>query len=152
MTGIVPSEEFNEQIKRTVREAIRRQRPNTGPPGRWHKKGGGGGGVTTVRFQIASADPSILTVLGDVLSWDAGFQIQQIPGLLGDPELPINVISICDPSGCFFNEPADELFDRIGWCRRMTSDYGDNCRTGYAPYDDIWEVFSLCCATPDCLV
>lgn len=44
MTGIVPSEEFNEQIKRTVRETIRRQRTNVAPAGRWHKKGGGGGG------------------------------------------------------------------------------------------------------------
>ena len=40
----VLSDEFNEQVKRTVRESIRRERSNTGRTGRWHKKGGGGGG------------------------------------------------------------------------------------------------------------
>jgi len=40
--AIIPSDEFNEQIKRTVRESIRRERNNTGRTGRWHKKGGGG--------------------------------------------------------------------------------------------------------------
>lgn len=56
MTGIVPSLEFNEQIKRVIRETIRRQRPNTGPPGRWHKKGGGAGGVHIMAFEILDVD------------------------------------------------------------------------------------------------
>jgi hypothetical protein len=56
MTGIVPSEEFNEQLKRVVRETIRRQRPNVGNTGRWHKKGGGGTAVHLMAFEIIDVD------------------------------------------------------------------------------------------------
>ena len=48
--AIIPSDEFNEQIKRTVRESIRRERNNTGKAGRWHKKGGGGGGSGEIMY------------------------------------------------------------------------------------------------------
>jgi hypothetical protein len=57
----VLSDEFNEQVKRTVRESIRRERNNTGKAGRWHKKGGGG--VETrywaVLIDDLPADPGI---------------------------------------------------------------------------------------------
>ena len=60
----VLSDEFTEQVKRTVRESIRRERSNTGRTGRWHKKGGGGGsGAKIIDFQIISADPSIREAL-----------------------------------------------------------------------------------------
>ena len=48
----VLSEEFNEQVKRTVRESIRRERSNTGRTGRWHKKSGGGGSGEIMYFTI----------------------------------------------------------------------------------------------------
>jgi hypothetical protein len=48
----VLSDEFNEQVKRTVRESIRRERSNTGRTGRWHKKGGGGGSGEIMYFTI----------------------------------------------------------------------------------------------------
>ena len=62
MTGIVPSEEFNEQIKRTVRETIRRQRPNVGGQGRWHKKGGSGGGGHVMHYTVEDCDDEIYYV------------------------------------------------------------------------------------------
>jgi hypothetical protein len=37
--GVIPSVEFNEQLKRFVRENLRRER-GTQRQGRWHKKGG----------------------------------------------------------------------------------------------------------------
>lgn len=55
MTGVIPSDEFNEQIKRTVRESMRRSRGETFPRGRWHKKGSGGGG-TFARGEIVEVN------------------------------------------------------------------------------------------------
>ena len=42
--GITPSEEFNEQLKKYVRENMRREHSGNSTKGRWHKKGSGGGG------------------------------------------------------------------------------------------------------------
>ena len=42
--GVIPSEAFNEQLKRTVRETMRREHSTQRPRGRWHKKGGKGSG------------------------------------------------------------------------------------------------------------
>lgn len=47
--GVVPTPEFNNQLKRTVREALRRIRSKQQTRSRWHKKGSsaaGGGSVT----------------------------------------------------------------------------------------------------------
>ena len=43
MPGVVPSEEFNEQLKRTVRESISRSQLIQQLGTKWHKKGGGTG-------------------------------------------------------------------------------------------------------------
>jgi hypothetical protein len=46
--GVIPSEAFNEQLKRTVRETMRREHSTQRPRARWHKKGiGGGGGASS---------------------------------------------------------------------------------------------------------
>jgi hypothetical protein len=42
--GIIPSEEFNEQLKKYVRENMRREHSGNRTKGRWHKKGSGSGG------------------------------------------------------------------------------------------------------------
>ena len=55
MGGVLPSSEFNEQLKRAVRETMRRQRPNVGGAGRWHKKGGNSS-VHIMAFEIVTAD------------------------------------------------------------------------------------------------
>lgn len=36
--GVIPSKDFNQQLLRTVRETIRRERSNISSKGRWHKK------------------------------------------------------------------------------------------------------------------
>ena len=57
MVGGIPSQGFNDQLKKTVREMLRRERSNTGRTGRWHKKGTtGGGGGHTLHFTILEAD------------------------------------------------------------------------------------------------
>jgi len=58
------SEEFNEQVKRDVREGLQRVRANTGPSGRWHKKGGGGG-VHIMAFEIVDVDCDEGTITTD---------------------------------------------------------------------------------------
>jgi hypothetical protein len=117
----------------------------------------GGGGippkVTTIRFRIDASDPGSFTVLGFVLAWDGDqnfdrFDIQD--DVNGPGQEPLGVVEICDPHGCFFDEPPDELFNRTGWARRMYSNEPGSCRTGYPPYKTLWEVFSLCCKRKLC--
>ena len=43
MDGVVNSHEFNEQVKRTVRETLRRQHSQVQTRNRWHKRSGGAG-------------------------------------------------------------------------------------------------------------
>ena len=45
--GVIMSPAFNEQVKRFVREAMRRERSTQNPQGRWHGRGSGGGTVTS---------------------------------------------------------------------------------------------------------
>jgi hypothetical protein len=109
--------------------------------------------VTTIRFRIVSSDPADFMVLGKVLAWDgdSGFDRFDIQDDVNGPgQIPLGVVEVCDPTGCFFDEPPDELFDRTGWARRMYSEEGDGCRSRYPPYPTLWEVFSLCCKRKAC--
>ena len=56
MPGVIPSEGFNDQLLRTVREYLRRERSGTGAVGRWHKKGSGAGGGAIVRGTASNVD------------------------------------------------------------------------------------------------
>jgi hypothetical protein len=111
-----------------------------------------GNRVTKIRFKIASSDPTTFTALVDILSWDAGFGINEVPYQIGTPELPIRVVEVCDPAGCFLNEPAEDLFDRAGWAMLMDGSPGGFCRDGYGPFPPVWEVIQLCCRPYSCNV
>lgn len=107
---------------------------------------GGSGRVTSVRFKIVSSDPTTLSGLAQIIAWDYGFSKTQIPAtIVGN-----TVIEICDPMGCFLNEPNVDLTDRAGVAVYRDSDVIDNCRTGYAPFDGVWEITSLCCKLLSC--
>lgn len=109
--------------------------------------------VTTIRFRIVGSDPADFKVLGKVLAWDGdqGFTRYNIQDdVNGEGQEPLGVVEVCDPLGCFFDEPSDELFNRTGWARRMYSEEGDGCRSTYPPYPTLWEVFSLCCKRKTC--
>ena len=45
--GFIPTPDFNEQLKKTVRENERRLRSEINRRARWHKKGSGGGGASS---------------------------------------------------------------------------------------------------------
>jgi hypothetical protein len=109
--------------------------------------------VTTIRFRVDASDPESFTILGFVLAWDGdqNFDRFDIQDDVNGPDMePLGVVEICDPHGCFFDEPQDELFARTGWARRMYSSEPGHCRTGYPPYKTLWEVFSLCCKRKRC--
>ena len=105
---------------------------------------GSASGCDEVRFQVVSADPLTRTALGEILSRPVG--CSTVP----DSVLGGTVIEICDPAGCFFNEPGEELTDRQGWARYMQPAVVDTCQPDPNYLVPQWEVFSLCCAAPDC--
>jgi hypothetical protein len=111
-----------------------------------------GNRVTKIRFKIASSDPTTFTALVDILSWDAGFGINEVPYQIGTPDIPIRVVEVCDPAGCFLNEPKEDLFDRAGWAMLMDGSPGGFCRDGYGPFAPVWEVIQLCCRPYSCNV
>ena len=109
-------------------------------------RGGGGSVITNVRFQIVSSDPTTFTGLAEVLAWDYGFTLTQVPALILG-----SVIEICDPRACFLNEPNVDLTGRQGTAvYRQGVGSDDICRTGYEPFPGVWEVDGLCCRLLSC--
>lgn len=108
-------------------------------------RGGSGGVITNVRFQIVSSDPTTFTGLAEVLAWDYGFTLEQVPDLILG-----SVIEICDPRACFLNEPNVDLTGRQGTAVYRQGSLDDICRTGYAPFPGVWEVDGLCCRLLSC--
>lgn len=97
-----------------------------------------------MRFQITSVDPSTRTALVEILARPVGCGVSSLPDTL----LGGTVAYVCDPLGCFFNEPSTDLTGRGGWARYMQPNTASACN----PYaEPSWEVFSLCCAIPECL-
>lgn len=138
------------QIQQVVREFNNRHYKNVNnplPQGRWQGRYPiTSGGVTRVRFQIVSSDPTTLTGLAEILSWNYGFTKSQIPAsILGN-----TVIEICDPKGCMLNEPNTDLTGRQGDAEYRQGVADSNCRTGYEPFPGVWEVTSLCCKLVSC--
>lgn len=118
-------------------------------PDRWHLiVGGGSGVVTSIRFEIVSSDPTTLTGLALILAWNYGFTQSQIPAsILGN-----TVVEICDPKGCFLNEPNVDLTARQGTAVYRQGLPETVCRPGYPPFDGVWEVETLCCRLIECEV
>ena len=144
--GNTLSDKAAAEIAQTVREVSRRMMNERQQRGRWQFHGGSGGGITSVRFKIVSSDPTTLSGLATILAWDYGFSKTAIPATIAGN----TVIEICDPMGCFLNEPNVDLTDRAGVAVYRESDVADNCRTGYAPFPGVWEVTSLCCKLLSC--
>jgi hypothetical protein len=133
-----------EQIAKTVREVSRQMMNPRGQRGRW-QGGKLSSVITNVRFQIVSSDPTTFTGLAEVLAWDYGFTLEQVPDLILG-----SVIEICDPRACFLNEPNVDLTGRQGTAVYRQGVLDDICRTGYAPFPGVWEVDGLCCRLLSC--
>jgi len=150
MTGIVPSEEFNEQIKRTVRETIRRQRTNVGPAGRWHKKGGSGGGGV-IEFTIDSPS-SMIGRNATGCDW-----VDATVDIVGCGTSGVSVgdeVRIWDPKFCHFNYPIDLLVGIGGTAHQFQNPIDDidlenlvDCEEDVLAAGPCrWVVVHTCCA------
>jgi len=140
------SEGYNEQIKRDLREGLSRVRPGTGSSGRWHKKGGGSGGSgSIIRFRItASFFCGDCFVVAQVISLPTGRSAASLPDIDTEDN---NSVLIYDKTGCFFNEPPEDLVNRIGF-----AEYMNHLEDGPCPdtFGELWTVISLCCSEDVC--
>ena len=137
-------------IRRTA-ETNRRvlgQLPDTGRRTRRVYVGGSGGpSCTRVRFQVIVSDSLTRTALCAIVSRPYGCGINDIPGTVIDGA----AVEICDPAGCFFNDPNDLLQGREGWAEYMMPESGTTfCQDGSYYLVPEWQVYSLCCATDTC--
>lgn len=109
--------------------------------------GGGGASCVDVRFQVLVADSVTRTALCVIVSRPYGCGIADIPDTIMDG----TVIEVCDPAGCFFNDPNDELEGREGWAKYVTPIAGSTfCQDGSYEIVPEWQVYSLCCMTDRC--
>lgn len=105
--------------------------------------GGTSSSCDTVRFMVVSSDPATRSALCEIRARPVGCGINDIP----DTTLGGTVIEVCDPQGCYFNEPSSDLTGREGWAKYMLPITSNVCQVYPAAH---WEVFALCCSTPDC--
>lgn len=121
--------------------------------GHWLISGGNGGTeCNVVMFEIVSSDPSTRTALVEIKGRPNG--CSDVP----ESTLGGTVLEVCDPQGCFLNEPNVQLTGRLGWARYMVP-VGENiCQPNagtasgtllLSPYAQ-WYVFQLCCRIPEC--
>jgi len=126
----------------SMMQTLTRPEVGTGKVGVIAKSAAASGVCDTARFYIASSDSITQTALGVIIATPNGCQLCDLPETL----LGCTVIEIHDPSGCYFNEPADSLFNLEGWARYMQP----VSNTSY-PIAPQWEVFSLCCQLNSCI-
>lgn len=126
--------------------------------GKWYIDDSGSSQCHTARFRVLSVDEDTRVALCELLAVPAG--CSDVPGSsLVDPFG--TVLEVCDPSGCFFNEPEDEIFGRMGGAHYMLPLFETTCQpagsgsgsgTGTSGDDFVpqWEVVWLCCAPLSC--
>lgn len=100
-----------------------------------------------VRFQVLVADSLTRTALCAIVARPYGCSESDIP----DTVLDGLAIEVCDPAGCFFNDPNDKLATREGWAKYMMPIPGSTfCQDGNYYLVPEWQVHSLCCETDTC--
>ena len=108
-------------------------------------RGGRAGGGLTIRFRIvASYFCGACYVEARVISVPFGVSVSALPDV---DTYDNNAVRIYDRTGCKFNEPPEDLVNRIGYATYMTP-----LEDGPCP-DTIfssWECIDLCCAEETC--
>lgn len=145
-----------DQIQQVVRESIRRMRVDAPMRARW--QGGSGQAPPTTRIygRIVGADPANLKAYVFIMGWNSDVEIAQVPGNLGIPGLPLNVVEVCDPTGCGgLARPYAELvrpddLDVYCWADYMRGTPEPVCRPGYETPDRLWIVDKVCCSLDSC--
>ena len=143
---------FNEQVKRYVRESMRKERSTQNPQGRWHGRGGGSSGGLSLMFQIVSSDPSIRTAIAQI-------EMRTFTGEAYGSSVSDTVVTIYDPAGCYLNEPNVDLTGRFGYADLFLTGSLATASTGYGGLawwasgegpSKIWVVRNLCCPQGGC--
>lgn len=103
----------------------------------------GPGSCNKIRFRIISVDDTGPTTFAtvDVLSRSCG--CETVPEETGSGTA--ETVDAYDAAGCFLDEDADDLVDRIGYADYMIDENLEG--TGTAQDDCRWEVTMLCCPT-----
>jgi len=110
---------------------------------------GGGNNCTNIRFQILVADAVTRTALCVILSRPYGCGIASVPNTVSDGY----AIEVCDPAGCFLNDPEEVLVGRDGWAHYMEPIPGSTwCQDGTYELQPEWQVYSLCCQVDRCFL
>lgn len=112
--------------------------------GEWYMLAGSCVVCDTVRFLILIQDAGTRSVLAQVTAVQNGCSLESLPDIIGTE------IEICDPIGCFFNEPDPALIGRHGWAKYMLPLEINVCQPDVNYLIPMWEVFSLCPAPPEC--
>lgn len=99
-----------------------------------------------IQFSVLQQDPSTRSVLAQVVGVPNGCTLADLPEVIGLE------VEICDPAGCFFNEPDPELFDRRGWAKYMLPLETSVCQPDENYLVPMWTVFALCPKPPECIV
>jgi hypothetical protein len=104
----------------------------------------------TIRFRVITLDEESRTALCTITAVECGGSLSSMPG----QDITPGEIEVCDPTGCFFNEPSGTILGRAGWAKWMTPLEPSVCQpdpdyfTG--EFACQWEVFAICCATVIC--
>lgn len=112
----------------------------------WTSYGGTGVGAgLTIRFRItASAYCGDCYVTARVISVPFGVPVGDLPDV---DTYANNEVLIYDKAGCFFNEPPEDLLDRIGYATYLTALEDGPCPDTFG---DFWECIALCCDDLQC--
>ena len=101
----------------------------------------------TIRFQIITADPLTRSALCLILARPVSCGINDIP----DTVLAGLAVEVCDPGGCYFNEPNAKMVGRDGWAKYVLPiPSASICQVSQYYTTPEWEVFALCCAVDAC--
>jgi hypothetical protein len=151
LPGDRPKADDENALRRQVEALSNIQGPGLKSFGNHYRRstppGSGGASCTRVRFQVVVADHVTRTALCAIVSRPYGCSESDIP----DTALDGAVVEICDPAGCFFNDPNDEIEGREGWAEYMMPVSGSTfCQDGEYVLVPEWQVYSLCCKTDRC--
>ncbi len=153
--GIIYGKQAHEQIAKTVREHTRRMMNQHPIRQRW--QGANFTPETTRMYgRIVGADPDNLKAYVFIMGWNSDVSISAVPGNLGIPGMPINVVEVCDPTGCGgLARPYAELvrpddLDVYCWADYMRGTPEPVCRPGYETPDRLWIVDKVCCSLDSC--
>jgi hypothetical protein len=134
---------------------------STGPDGYKRSppkpRSSGGEMLWLIWVHIDVALPRSREAICSPMSVPAGKAFEDIP-LLGRHGAPEGTILVCDPMGCYFDEP--DYVDREGWATYQDPLYSNFCQsgtgtgsgsgTGSGGSGPIWMCVGLCCPLPEC--